>query len=114
MKLPMTSLQRSSRFIVVTALALVGLTVKLYAPPPGAGKGKTTAVKITLLDLGGDKIKSDGKGAYIHGTDRVTAVIHDSGQLDLDTTSTSTRRQIALDYSDIVWGLAVTGRVIQA
>lgn len=103
---------RTCRNLLLTGLAICllgGLTLEVFAPPPGAGNGKATAVKITFRDLSGDRIRSDGKGSYIHGVDRVTAVIHDSGQLELDTGHTSTRRSLALDYGDIVLGCGDPG-----
>ncbi len=80
-----------------------GLTVDVFAPPPGAGN--RTAVKISLLNLPGDRINSDGRGTYIDGVDRVTAVIHDNGQLDLNTGSnTKPDRKVSFHYGDIVFG----------
>lgn len=89
--------------IGLAAFLFGGLTVDVFAPPPGAGN--RTAVKITLLDLPGDHIKSDGRGTYIDGVDRVTAEIRDTGTLNLNTGSnTKPDRKVSLDYGDIVFG----------
>jgi len=105
----LTQTHRPVALIALTACILGGLTPMVFAPPPGAGNGKATAVKITFRDLSDDRIGSDGKGSYINGVDRVTAVIHDIGQLELDTGSTSTKRNLALDYGDIVPGCGDPG-----
>ena len=101
---PITSITRPVLLIGLAACILGGFTLKVFAPPPGAGKGKATAVKITILDASGDRIKSDGKGTYINGVDKVTSVIHDSGQLELETGYTSTKRRVSLDYSQLIFG----------
>jgi len=91
------------RNIVLLALAtcfVAGLTVESF----GAGKGNSTAGKVTILDLPGNRIRSDGKGTSVNGVDRVTAVIHESGMLDLDTNITSTRRSVVFDYSELLLG----------
>jgi hypothetical protein len=96
---------RARALLAVTAAATLALsTTPLFAPPPGAGKGKATAAKITLLDVPGDRIQSDGKGTYVHGVDAVTAVIHNSGQLELNTNDTKQKRKVSLNYSEILSG----------
>src|SRR5262245_19270707 len=90
--------------VAIAALALAFSTGDLFAPPPGAGTGKATAVKITILNRFGDRILSDGEGPYVHGVDKITAVIHDTGQLELETGYNSDARAVTLDYNAVLSG----------
>jgi len=89
---------RLTPFIALAACLLVGLTVDTN----GAGSSSATPVKVTLLNVPGDRIRSDGK-TYVDGIDKVSAVIHDNGKLDVYSGShtKADRRDVVLDYSDV-------------
>ena len=98
-KRPFTSITRTALLIALAACLLTALTVDTNA----ASAGGTTAVKITILDASGDRIRSDGRGAYINGVNKVTAWINTEGSLYLNTGSnTKPDRKIFLDFSDNV------------
>ena len=89
---------------VAVALATAGSSV--LAVGLGQGKGSSSKVtytdypaKIIFQDRGGDAITSDGKGAYIHGVDGVTAIFQ--------TASNGTGGQFLLKFG------AVKGKILR-
>jgi len=79
----------------VLLLAALGLAVTASAVKPPVVK--EIPVIVTFADEPGYAIRSDGSGAYFHGTTGVTAVFVSSGNLTLNTGSL---RGLWLDFSD--------------
>ncbi len=86
---------RSRLAFGILLLAALGLAVTTSAGKPQAPKPQNIPVKVEFADQDGDRIMSDGEGAYINGTDGVTAVIVPLGNLQLKT---GTARTFWLDF----------------
>ena len=109
-----SSMTRPTSVVALAACLLSVWTVRIS----GAGASLTKIpVKVTLLNQSGDRILSDGKGAYTNGVDKVTAFILKNtkdpndpinGKLDVITgqsVSPDKRKiMLALDYGDLVLG----------
>lgn len=85
---------------------LVALATGVFGglPRVEAAVNKDIPVKITLLNAPGDRIRSDGKGIYTDGVDKVTAAIHANGKLDVFSGShtKADKRHLLFDFGDVV------------
>ena len=80
------------------AIAL-GLAIIAFAAS-AAGPAKEISISIAFGDSAGDRIMSDGGGAYINGANGVSAVFDASGDSDLNTQSSRCNRMLLLNFAD--------------
>lgn len=80
-------------------MALFLILFGLYFVPAEAGREKNVNSRAIFRDAAGDKIRSDGKGAYTHGVDGVECYISPRGELKFIVKSPN-RRHVVVELGE--------------